>query len=103
MQDNRTKALEDAFGDAALNLILDEYAGESGAQLLKEYEHRLSEKTAMHSRRAVRESGCPDHRLSGALPDDGYVCRSHSGSGSEFLSGTHVAIHPDQHPAKWKF
>ena len=39
MQDNRTKALEDAFGDAALNLILDEYAGESGAQLLKEYEH----------------------------------------------------------------
>lgn len=39
MRNNRTKTLEDKFCDAALNLILDEYAAESGAQLLKEYEN----------------------------------------------------------------
>ena len=39
MHDNRNRRLEDAFGDAALDLILDEYAEESGAELLHEYEH----------------------------------------------------------------
>lgn len=38
MKDNRSKMLEDEFGNAALNLMLDKYAGESGAQLLEEYE-----------------------------------------------------------------
>ena len=36
MQDNRLKILEDEFGDAALNLLLDEYSAYHGAQLVEE-------------------------------------------------------------------
>ena len=38
MQDNRLKILEDEFGDAALNLLLDEYSAYHGAQLVEEYQ-----------------------------------------------------------------
>lgn len=42
MEDNRSKKLEDEFANAALDLLLDEYAGSSGAQMLEEYTHFCS-------------------------------------------------------------
>ena len=43
MEDNHVKKLEDEFADAALDLMLDEYAGHSGAQMLEAYTHSHSE------------------------------------------------------------
>lgn len=43
MEDNRSKKLEDEFANAALDLLLDKYAGCSGAQMLEEYTHFCSE------------------------------------------------------------
>ena len=38
MKNNRSRILEEEFGDAALNLLLDEYSKRSGAELLKAYQ-----------------------------------------------------------------
>ena len=38
MKNNRSRILEEEFGDAALNLLLDEYSERSGAELLKAYQ-----------------------------------------------------------------
>lgn len=64
MEDNRAERLADQFADAALQLLLDEYAAQSGARLLAEYESdphagvcppELDEKCGKRIRRAFRK------------------------------------------------